>query len=142
MKQHITKKQGTTYIDEEGFLLMKAYKDELDDIKSERMDNTTDAETATDSTDLSLRSDYISLLKEQLKKKDEQLQNYSDRLAQSQKLVENSQILQLKQPQNIEALEEHFVILDEKLEKVKENMEMRKEKSKPKGFLSNLFNKK
>ncbi len=89
----------------------------------------------------------IEFLKEQVKelnKKNEiQFQELNNRLAQEQDLNKNNQILQLRQPQNIKALEDHFEALDNKLINIREQMQQRKEEQdqQPKGFFKGLFKK-
>lgn len=171
LKEHLVKKQGVTYLDEIGLDLIKNdIKDFKDDIKVlnvkeidrnelniEETDSTIDDDVATDTEDSSIRTEYINYLKvenerlwselkikdEQMQSKDVQIQELNERLKEAHKLTENSQILLREKPQNILALEEHFSILDVKLESIKENMQERKNKyeqeQEQKGFLGRLF---
>ena len=149
-KDHITKRQGITYLDEAALTSIQSVsKDYNEDLN----DNLLENEVATD-------SDYINTLKEdinylnvqikendfqfnnQLSAKDIQISNLNERLKQEQELNKNNQILQLRPPQDIKALESHFQNLDTKLEEVKEKMQEIKQDQEPKGFLNKLFNKK
>lgn len=139
LEEHITKKQGITYISEEGLNLIK---DSLkmkhvvsDDLNNEYTTKTSNDEVATDSEDFKLNSDYINYLKDQLiikdnliKEKDaiisNQLNESNLRLKDQQELTRNGQVLQ---SQNIKYIE-----LTEK---------MREETIVKKGFMSKLFNK-
>lgn len=78
-------------------------------------------------------------LENQLNIKDGQIGNLNERLKQSLELNKNSQILQLKQPQDIKLLEEHFQELDTKLEEVKNKMSGRKDKQEHKSIFSKMF---
>jgi len=151
-------KQGKTYIDEELFKLIqdnikvKSILNNYDNIKLQ--EDVGDAEKAQDTIlydDLvNMNKDLIKTLIEQLKVKDVQIQELqiqihelNERLKQEQKLVENSQILLRDKPQNIEALEEHFIEFDSKLINIQEQMEQRKEQykqtQKATGFFSKIF---
>ena len=139
LEEYITKKQGITYISEEGLNLIK---DSLkmkhvvsDDLNNEYTTKTSNDEVATDSEDFKLNSDYINYLKDQLiikdnliKEKDaiisNQLNESNLRLKDQQELTRNGQVLQ---SQNIKYIE-----LTEK---------MREERIVKKGFMSKLFNK-
>ena len=76
----------------------------------------------------------------QLDSKNKLIFEYNERMKQSLELTKNSQILQLRQPQDIKQLEEHFQDLDTRLQQVKENMIERKEQQQ-KGFFSKMFSK-
>jgi len=138
MSTHISKKQNVTYIDEIGLNLIK---ESLQDLTDEEEHSTLDDETATDKEELTLNADMFNLLKDQLKEKDIQLHEANERLKQAHKLIENNQVLLKDKPhQDILQLEEHFSVLDDKLEEVKNNMIERKEQQQ-KGFFSKLFKK-
>ena len=50
-------------------------------------------------------------------------------------------MLQLKQPQNTELLEQHFRELDNKLLNIREQMQERKPQQEIKGFFNKIFKK-
>ena len=93
LKRHITKKQGVTYIDEDGFNLIKSSLkgsiDDLRDVKDKESNTTTSEETATDKEDMSVKMDYINLLKDELKEKNLQIQKLHVLLENSQVLLKN-----------------------------------------------------
>jgi len=138
LEEHITKKQGVTYISEEGLNLIKdslKMKRVVSDLNNEYTTKTSDDEVATDSENFKLNSDYINYLKDQLIIKDKlikekdaiisnQLNESNLRLKDQQELTRNGQVLQ---SQNIKYIE-----LTEK---------MREEPIVKKGFMSKLFNK-
>ena len=139
LEEHITKKQGITYISQVGLNLIK---DSLklkhtvsDDLNKEYTTKPSADEIATDSEDFKLNSEYINYLKDQLiikdkliKEKDDiisnQLNESNLRLKDQQELTRNGQVLQ---SQNIKYIE-----LTEK---------MREEPIVKKGFISKLFKK-
>jgi len=124
--EHIIKKQGTSFIDEIGFNLIK---EGLKDLKSEESDNTSNDETVADEEDLTTKTDYINTLKRQLDVKDKQI-------TELHKLIENNQVLLKEKPQDFKLLEEHFTELDDKLMDLKDKMEIPQ-----KGFFEKLFKK-
>jgi len=147
VKKCIVRKQGKAYVDEVGFNLIKQSLNLNDELNTEEV-ATAESPSTTDTDDLTKVKDYLidslteqtEFLRDQLKEKDIQLHESNERLKQEQDLNKNNQILQLRQPQDIKALEEHFQDLDNKLLDIKEQMAGRKEEHK--GFLNKLFNKK
>ena len=144
-ESYITKKQGITYISGEGLKLIQS------DLKYYKDNNTVNEEVATDSDFINTLKDDITYLKDQakqkdlqfsnqLKEKDKQLENYSERLKQAHKLIENNQILLKEKPkQEILLLEEHFQDLDNKLIEIKDKMQ-KKDKDHH-GLFQKLFKK-
>lgn len=139
LEGHITKKQGTTYIDDEGLNLIKdnlKVKPEVsDDLNNEYINTDSNNETATDLDDFKFNSDYINYLKEQLVLKDNlikekdiiitnQLLEKDNQINKLQELTRNGQVLQ---SQNIKYIE-----LTEKF---------RAEPIVEKGFFKKLFKK-
>lgn len=89
-----------------------------------------------------LNKELINTLLEQLKTKDQQIQELNNRLAQEQDNLKNMQVLYLKQqPQDIKVLEEHFQDIDNKLIDIKGQMQERKEEQESKGLFKKLFKK-
>ena len=158
-KEHIVKKQGVTYLDEIGLSLIKndikdfnedtnSLKGDINDLNVKDMDNTLDDDIAMDTEYINYLKEDINYLKEQNKKlwnelqeKNSQLKDLNDRLAQEQDLNKNNQVLQLRQPQNNELLEQHFQELDNKLLNIREQMQGRKIQQEPKGFFNKIFKK-
>lgn len=144
-ENYITKKQGITYISEDGLKLIQS------DLNYYKGNETANEEIATDTDFINTLKENINYLKEQakqkdlqfnnqLKEKDRQLQNYSERLNEAHKLIENNQILLKEKPkQEILLLEEHFQDLDSKFMGIKQDIQARKEPQK--GFLSKIFKK-
>ena len=124
LQEHITKKQGMTYIDEEGFNLikdsLKANIYNLKDFKKEDTTSTLDDEIASDTEILSMDQDIFNLLKSQLKEKDLQLKDKDLQMHELHKLMENSQILLKEKPQDVKLLEQHLQDLDDKIMNIKE----------------------
>ncbi|WP_298839748.1 hypothetical protein [uncultured Clostridium sp.] len=156
-KEHTTKKQGVTYIDELGLNLIKNdikdFKEDIKDFNTKDIDNSIDDEVATDTDDLNSNKVFINFLKTENEKlwnelnvKNVQIENLNERLKQEQKLMENNQVLLRDKPQDLFMLEEHFHELDNKLLHIKDQMEKKKSShnepvQKTKGFLNKLFNK-
>lgn len=156
LKPHILKKQGITYVDEIGFNLIKdsfnlndeikIVKNEVKSDEKEEFNSAGDVEIAIDTELLSLKNDYINELKEENKKLWEQINRLNERLKGEQELHRNTQVLfknnQDKKVLELQALEEHFKDLDNRLLKVREKMEKRKENSKKNIFykIRQLFN--
>jgi len=118
-----------------------------------------------DDESVNINQELLTMLKEQLRGKDDQLKekdkqleekdlkftnqliakdiqidNYSERLEEAHKLIENNQILLREKPkQDILLLEEHFQDLDSKFKDIKQDMQERKEPQK--GFLKRIFKK-
>ncbi len=118
-----------------------------------------------DDESVNINQELLTMLKEQLRGKDDQLKekdkqleekdlkftnqliakdiqidNYSERLEEAHKLIENNQILLREKPkQDILLLEEHFQDLDSKFTDIKQDMQERKEPQK--GFLKRIFKK-
>ena len=142
LKEHIVKKEGINYLDEEGYNLFK------NGFKTTTKYIHKDEYIASDTIDSTMNENIFNLMKEQLNEKDRQIQekdnqinDYSERLKQSLELNRNSQVLLKNKPhEDILLLEEHFTDLDTKLKEVKENMQQRKEQ-RNKGFLKSLFKK-
>ena len=128
IKEHVSRKDGITYVDEEGFALIKfslkgsyqANTGNLNNLNNKANDNALNDEVASDEEDSALKTDYIKYLKDQLKVKDEQIKSLNERF-------KNSQILQLKNTQS----EEKIMLLTEKF----------REPTAKKGFMSKLFKK-
>jgi len=157
LKDHTTKRQGITYIDDVGFNLIKDSFNINDNVnlnnnvKTKADDKSTnytlDDYIATDTEGFNISQELFNILKDQLKEKDnqlnmkdKQLDEANERLKQAHKLIENNQILLKDKPQqNILQLEEHFQDLDTKLEEVRGNMQQRKEKQKGKSFFYKFF---
>lgn len=143
---YITKKQGITYIDEVGFNLLKdslkLNEEVKTDLNNKDIEDGADAETATDTEDLTINRELVKTLIEQLKAKDIQIQELNNRLQQEQELHKNTQVLfqkEQQQPQNTLLLEEHIKKFDNRLMTIREQMEQRRED--PKGLFKRLFKK-
>jgi hypothetical protein len=92
----------------------------------------------TDDDAVDINKELINTLLEQLKVKDFQMNALDERLREEQELNKNNQILQLRQPQEMKQLEEHFALIDEKLMNIKKQIDIKKPR---KGLLKRLFNK-
>jgi hypothetical protein len=120
LQEHIIKKQGMTYIDKEGFNLIKVssnsnidnlkdFKEDIKGLNIKETNSTLDDEIASNTEILSMNQDIFNLLKSQ------DLQ-----IHELQKLAENSQILLKEKPQDIKLLEQQFQNLDYKIMNIKE----------------------
>jgi len=160
-RNQIPKKHGKTYIDENLLNLIKdSLKININSIKKKveiqdiEFDKTVETPKVTSDlvniNEVAIDTDYINYLKadivylkDQLNvqsiSKDLQISNLNERLKQEQELNKNSQILQLRQPQDIKLLEDHVQEFGTKLEEVKKNMIHREEHQKHKSLFSKIF---
>lgn len=133
-ESHIIKKKGTTYIDKEGFELLKRSLKLNTEEKKDLNSSNINLENMIDTDELNelkiLRQDYIATMKKQLDQKDKQIEELH-------RLIENNQIL-LKQEKQVNQLqlEEHLKEFDLKLNNVMEKMKNRKKEDK-----TSLFHK-
>jgi hypothetical protein len=164
LKDHTTKKQGITYIDDVGFNIIKGSFNINDDVNLNNNvkkvpdnineNNVIDDYVATDTEGFNLNEELFNMLKEQLKEKDNQLNvkdnqldakdkqlaEANERLKQAHRLIENNQVLLKDKPQqSILQIEEHFQELDTKLEEVKNKMSDRKEQQEHRSIFNKLF---
>lgn len=141
-KDKVIKKAGKTYIDSELLTLIQ------DNLKVKSNMNTepqAEAEKAQDTiidqNTVNINQELVKALLDQLKTKDQQIDEKDNQINDLHRLIENNQVLLKEKPQqNILLLEEHFQDLDTKLEEVKSNMAERKEQQN-KGFFSKMFKK-
>lgn len=147
LQEHISKKQGISYIDEVGFNLIKDSlnfeTNDLNHLKNNEGDNAANAEIATDTEDLKLENNLFKALIEQLNRKDKQIEEKDLQIHELHKLIENNQVLlkqeqDKKKQQELLQLENHFKELDFKLAEIKTEMQQRKNKNR----LFNFFNNK
>lgn len=139
IKQYIVRKQGKSYVDEEGFKLIKQGLNPDDKLNEELNDRNIESDetafTATDKEDLiKVKNDLIDSLNEQVLFLREQLGVKDIQLESKDKLLENMQILvkdsKRKQEVDIPMLEAHFEELNEKIGNIKIEMDQRKGNSK------------
>jgi hypothetical protein len=136
------KEKGITYFNVKAVNIIKTlFNQEQDIVQDINADVATDTESFNIKEDLDIKDDYINTLKEQLSVKDIQIKELTTALSKSQDLHQNTQVLLKHQQEQPLQLEQHIRELDDKLIKVKENMQERKEKQEPKGFFKKIFNK-
>ncbi len=130
LKQHTAKKQGITYITENGLKLiqesMNHFTNNCNNLENEKSKIFFFS---------SIHDNYINYLKSE----NERLWGQIEKLSQ---LVENGQVLlKEKQIQDVQLLQEHCIEVDEKIINVKEKMSERSEKKsqKKKNFFERLF---
>ena len=152
LEGHVSKRQGTIYIDEIGFsLISDRIIDNTNDLKNlnnkEIMYNL-DNDIVVDKEDLSVETEYIDHLKSENKRLWSELQEKNLQLNAKDKLLENMQVLLKDKPkQELFLQEQHFKNLDNKLIHAREKMQERKiEQEKKieqgkKGFLNKIFRK-
>ena len=155
LENHIIKKGGITYVDDEGLNLIKdslKFKEStLNDLNNDNEYNEETHEITADIDDFELKEDYIKYLKSEnerlwseLQEKNLQINELNKLLSNEQDLHKNSQILlkneQYKQESLLE-LEAHFKELDNKLIDTVHKMEERKQQQENKGIF-NFFKKK
>lgn len=141
---YISKKQGITYISEDGLNLIKdslnLNDDPLNSLNNKYIDNTSNDEISTDTEDLNLKDDYIKYLKLENQRLWEELQEKNSQINGLNRLVENGQVL-LKEhiKEDPILLEEHFQDLDNKLMDLRDQIEQRKNEQEQKGLFQKIF---
>lgn len=163
LQEHITKKQGVTYLDE---IALKLIQDSLKDFINDDINNFKDDinalkhnplndEVATDIEYInSLKADinYLKVenerLWEELKDKNLQISEWNKRLSDEQNLHKNSQILIKNQQDNqnnseVLALEKHFRDFDKRLIDIRDHMQQRKNENtkNTKNIFQKIFKK-
>lgn len=148
----VVKKGGKKYATEDLVKLIKQdlkinSSDNKDEIKEDdevvvSLDKSSDLEKL-----INLNSELIKSLQEQLAikdkqlgEKDNQIKELQEIIKQNNKLVENSQVL-LKEKSEPLLLEERFHAFDEKLDEMKERMELRHTQEEKKGFWNKFKSK-
>jgi len=128
------RKKNITYYT---YTLIDMFKDKINN-SPEDIDQK---ELATDIVNDKYIDIYVSELKSEIDFLKDHVQELSERLKQEQDLNKNNQVLQLRQPQDIKQLEEHFQDLDTKLIDIRDQMGDHKEPKdqKPISFFSKLF---
>jgi hypothetical protein len=147
LKSCVITKQGIQYLDDDGLtLLKKLINSKCKTDKDSVTDNNENQEIATDKNDyiMSLKSE-IQFLKCEIQEKNFQMKELTNRLASEQELHKNTQILlkvqqDKKSQAELLALDEHFKDLDNRLLKVRERMEDRKQQNRP-GIFNKIFNR-
>jgi hypothetical protein len=144
IQEHITKKQGVSYIDELGLNLikdsLKLNADDLKDSNNKDIDTSLNDYIALDTDDLNTKGDYINYLKTENERLWAELKDKNLQISNLQRLVENGQILLKDKPQDIKLLEDHFKDFDNKLLEVKKRMDQRKTESS-KNIFQKIFKK-
>lgn len=134
-KELIIKKQGKSMVDDDLFNLIKEGLKVKSEVEKEEIENDVIQELAMDEDSLlNLNKELISNLLNQLKEKDRQI-------AELHKLIENSQVLlkeEQKKKENQLYLQEHFEVVDQKLQDIREKMNNKKEEEN-KSFFKKIF---
>jgi len=134
IEPHISKKQGVTYITEEGLTLIKDTLKVNDEVKTDsnpkNINSSVNHEIATDTESFNIKYDYIKTLKEQLNEKDSQIRELTTALGKAQGLHQNTQVLLRNEQEQPLLLEQHIKELDDKFIMVRENMQQQKEEYK------------
>jgi len=137
LKPHIIKKQGKSFVDEEGLKLIKEslnIKETLNkDLNKPLNDeNPISGEIALDielNELKSLNKEFINTLKSEVQFLRTEIQNKNKQLDNKDKLLENMQIL-LKQQEDKKLLEEHFKEIDRKLIDLRSELKVKSTKEK------------
>lgn len=134
IEPHISKKQGITYITEDGLTLIKETLKVNDEVKTESKPKdiigSVDNEITTDTESFNIKYDYINTLKNQLNEKDCQIKELTIALGKAQGLHQNTQVLLRHEQEQPLLLQQHIKELDDKFIMVRENMQQQKEEYK------------
>lgn len=139
IEPYISKKQGVTYVSEEGLNLIKSglklNEDGLNSFKEDIKDNMQQEGPQSQEEIIDINKELVYALMDQLKEKDRQIENLH-------RLIENSQVLlKEKSQEDPVLLEDHFEELDNKIYSIREELEKRKQQEKEEGFFKRLFKK-
>lgn len=138
LEPFIVNKDDKTYILDEGLELIKA---SLQVNKSVNYERDSEVAITDISMELTVNKGLINLLTEQLTEKDNQLKEKDRQIAELHKLIENSQVLlkeEQKKKENQLYLKEHFEVVDQKLQDIREKMNNKKEEEN-KSFFKKIF---
>lgn len=136
LEGHITKEAGITYIDDAALKFITDGLKFNEEFKDNNTENSSDDEIPTSFEDLTINKELVKTLIDQLKSKDEQINDLHKLLENSQVLLKNEQD---KPKEDLLLLEEHLKEFDDRLMNIKERMEKRKEE--PKSIFQRIFNK-
>lgn len=145
LKPYVTKKQGVTYIDDQGLKLIKNslssfnMKLNIDTEKPSEMAETQDFKEG-----LNVKDDYLNYLKMENERLWNELQEKNNQIDKLSQLVENGQVLLREKPiQDMQLLEEHCDQIDEKIIQVKERMQEKQveQQSAHKSLWNRFWNK-
>jgi hypothetical protein len=134
IKQHIVTRQGKSYVDEEGFKLIKdslnLTKNLNSSLNNDNDDIEVNQEISMDSDGLiNLKEDLINTLKDEVEFLKQEIHEKNKQLENKDDLLKNMQILlgqeQQKPKQDLLQMEAHFKQLDDKLIQVREKMQER-----------------
>ena len=162
LEPYLTKKQGVTYISEDGLKVIKdglninkddsinALNDDVNTFKEFKPKDIEEDTTEPQQQDKDFKEDYINHLKLENEHLWNEIQEKNLQIEALQKLVENGQVLLKDKPKQdilqLEAMETHFTELDNKLFNIREQMENRKQEQElkdqgHKGIFQKLFKK-
>lgn len=144
LENHVTKEAGITYVDDtalkfitDGLKFNEEFKqDDKEEFKDSDTENISNDEIPTSFDDLTINRELVKTLIDQLKAKDDQINDLHKLLENSQVLLKNEQD---KPKEDLLLLEEHLKEFDDRLMNIKERMEKRKEE--PKSIFQRIFHK-
>ena len=142
LKPFIDKKQGVTYISEEGLKLIKdGLTTSVNNFNEEEQEQQENIEDEPFKEDLTLTLDYVNYLKAENERLWAELQEKNNQINNLSRLVENGQVLLKDKPQqDVGLLQERCDQTDEKITQAKERMQDKQ--TEKKGVWNKLFGKK
>ncbi len=142
LKPFIDKKQGVTYISEEGLKLIKdGLTTSVNKFNEEEQEQQENIEDEPFKEDLTLTLDYVNYLKAENERLWAELQEKNNQINNLSRLVENGQVLLKDKPQqDVGLLQERCDQTNEKIAQVKERMQDKQ--TEKKGVWNKLFGKK
>lgn len=152
LKPYISKKQGVTFISENGLKLIQSgindFVNECKEVEPEPQETAENKDFEPENKEVEnveTDSKYLKHLENEVERLWAELQERNKQIEKLSQLVENGQVLLRERPQqDIQLLQEHCQQTDEKILQVREKMQTKnaEHETEHKSFWSKLFDKK
>lgn len=152
LKPYISKKQGVTFISENGLKLIQSgindFVNECKEVEPELQEIAENKDFKSENKaveNIETDSRYLKHLENEVDRLWAELEEKNNQISKLSRLVENGQVLLREQPkQNIELLQEHFDELDGKIIEIRERMHLKQanHEADHQSFWNKLFSKK
>lgn len=152
LKPYISKKQGVTFISENGLKLIQSgindFVNECKEVEPKPIETQENKDFEPENKEVEYGetdSKYLKHLENEVERLWGELQEKNNQIAKLSQLVENGQVLLREKPQqDIQLLQEHFDQTDEKIIQVREKMQAKQaeHENEHKSIWSRLFGQK